>query len=195
MNESEFESLRTSIKEEKKRVPVFNCIVDIIKDEEDNFKVKDWIDVWKKVGEDFLATYIYAANGTSTNLETVSIIYQNAKRFMETIITREEYRQRRMELQDKIFDSRVKERKAIEQVEDDKRLVHRNAADRKRMAIEKCEKEERENIRHFDRTIEDIHRKYATERAQIDSEIKLLDAEFKRAYYVNLKEGEKNDSN
>ena len=63
MNESEFESLRASIKEEKKRVPVFNCIVDIIKDEEDNFKVKDWIDVWKKVGEDFLGTYIYAVNG------------------------------------------------------------------------------------------------------------------------------------
>lgn len=189
MSESEFDSLRASIAEEKKRVPVFNCIVDIIKDEEDNFKVKDWIDVWKKVGEDFLATYIYAVNGTSTNNETVSIIYQNARRFMETIITREEYRARRRELQDKIFDSRKKERKEIQRVEDDKLLARRNADNRIKMFAEKVENEKIEAIHYLSRCIDDIHRKYAAERAELDSEIKLLDAELKRAYYVNLKEG------
>ncbi len=189
MTDSEFDALLKSVEEKKKRVPVHNCIVDIIKDEADCFKVKDWIDVWKKVGEDFLATYIYAVNGTSTNNETVSIIYQNARRFMETIITREEYRVRRKEIQDKIFDCRVKERKEIQQVEDDKRQVLRNAANRIKLFVEREEKDKIETLRSLNRHVDDIHRKYAAERAEIDAEIKLLDAELKHAYYVNLKEG------
>ena len=189
MTDSEFDALLKSVEEKKKRVPVHNCIVDIIKDEADCFKVKDWIDVWKKVGEDFLATYIYAVNGTSTNNETVSIIYQNARRFMETIITREEYRVRRKEIQDKIFDCRVKERKEIQQVEDDKRQVLRNAANRIKLFVEREEKDKIETLRSLNRHVDDIHRKYAAERAEIDAEIKLLDAELKPAYYVNLKEG------
>ena len=104
-------------------------------------------------------------------------------------MTQEEYIARRKELQDKIFDCRVKERKEIEQVEDDKRQVHRNAANRIKMFMEREERDKIETLRSLNNHADDIHRKYAAERAEIDAEIKLLDAELKHAYYVNLKEG------
>ena len=106
-------------------------------------------------------------------------------------MTQEDYKARRRELQDKIFDCRVKERKEIQQVEDDKRQVHRNAANRIKMFAEKVENEKIESIHYLSRCIDDIHRKYAAERAELDAEIKLLDAELKHAYYVDLKEGGK----
>ena len=104
-------------------------------------------------------------------------------------MTQEEYKARRKEIQDKIFDCRVKERREIQQVEDDKRLTHQNAANRIKMFVENVERDKIETIRSLNRYIDDIHRKYAAERAEIDAEIKLLDAELKHAYYVNLKEG------
>ena len=104
-------------------------------------------------------------------------------------MTRELYIARRKELQDKIYDSRLKERKAIQQVEDDKRQVRRNADNRIKMFVERQETEKIETLRSLKRAADDIHRKYAAERAEIDAEIKLLDAELKHAYYVNLKEG------
>ena len=45
-------------------------------------------------------------------------------------MTQEEYIARRKELQDKMSDSRAKERMEIQKIEDDKILVHRNAANR-----------------------------------------------------------------
>lgn len=104
-------------------------------------------------------------------------------------MTQEEYKARRKELQDKIYDSRLKERKEIQQVEDDKFLVHRNAANRIKMFVEREEKDKIETLRSLNRHADDIHHKYAVERAELDAEIKLLDAELKHAYYVNLKEG------
>ena len=104
-------------------------------------------------------------------------------------MTQEDYKARRRELQDKIFDSRKKERKEIQRVEDDKLLASRNANNRIRMFAEKVENEKIEAIHYLSRCIDDIHHKYAAERAELDAEIKLLDAELKRAYYVNLKEG------
>lgn len=106
-------------------------------------------------------------------------------------MTQEEYKARRKELQDKISDCRTKERKEIQRVEDDKRLAHLNAANRIKMFVEKVETEKIETLRHLSRYIYDIHRKYAAERAEIDSEIKFLDAELKHAYYVDLKKGGK----
>lgn len=106
-------------------------------------------------------------------------------------MTQEEYLARRKELQDKIFDCRVKERKEIQQVEDGKRQVQRNAANRIRIFVEREEKDKIETLRSFNRHADDIHRKYAAKRAELDAEIKLLDAELKRAYYVDLKEGGK----
>ena len=110
-------------------------------------------------------------------------------------MTQEEYKVRRKEIQDKIFDCRVKERKEIQQVEDDKRQVRRNAANRIKMFVEREETEKIDILRHLNSAAADIRHKYAAERAELDAEIKLLDAELKHAYYVNLKEGEKNDSN
>ena len=110
-------------------------------------------------------------------------------------MTQEEYKARRKELQDKMSDSRAKERCEIQKLEDDKILAHRNAANRIKMFVEREERDKIETLRSLNRYIDDIHRKYAAERAEIDAEIKLLDAELKHAYYVNLKEGEKNDSN
>ena len=104
-------------------------------------------------------------------------------------MTQEEYIARRRELQDKIFDCRVKERHEIQKVEDDKILAHRNAANRIKMFVERQEDEKLETLRTLNLHADDIHRKYAAERAELDAEIKLLDAELKRAYYVNLKEG------
>lgn len=104
-------------------------------------------------------------------------------------MTQEDYKARRRELQDKIFDSRKKERKEIQRVEDDKLLARRNADNRIKMFAEKVENEKIESIHYLSRCIDDIHHKYAAERAELDAEIKLLDAELKRAYYVNLKEG------
>ena len=104
-------------------------------------------------------------------------------------MTQEEYKARRKELQDKIFDCRVKERREIQRVEDDKILAHRNAANRIKMFVEREERDKIETLRHLRRYTDDIHRKYAAERAELDAEIKLLDAELKRAYYVDLKEG------
>lgn len=104
-------------------------------------------------------------------------------------MTQEDYKARRRELQDKIFDSRKKERKEIQRVEDDKLLARRNADNRIKMFAEKVENEKIEAIHYLSRCIDDIHRKYAAERAELDAEIKLLDAELKRAYYVNFKEG------
>ena len=106
-------------------------------------------------------------------------------------MTQEEYKARRKEIQDKMYDSRVKERKEIQQVEDDKRLTHQNAANRIKMFVEKVERDKIETLRHLCRYTDDIHRKYAAERAELDAEIKLLDAELKHAYYVDLKEGGK----
>ena len=106
-------------------------------------------------------------------------------------MTQEEYLARRKELQDKIFDCRVKERNEIQQVEDVKRKLHRIAADRIKIFVEKQETEKIESLRRLSSTADDIHRKYAAERAELDAEIKLLDAELKRAYYVDLKEGGK----
>lgn len=104
-------------------------------------------------------------------------------------MTQEEYIARRRELQDKMSDSRAKERREIQKVEDHKFQVHRNAAYRIKMFVEKEEKDKIETIRSLNHHADDIHRKYAAERAEIDAEIKLLDAELKHAYYVNLKEG------
>ena len=106
-------------------------------------------------------------------------------------MTQEEYIARRKELQDKMSDSRAKERMEIQKVEDDKFLVHRNAAYRIKMFVEKEEKDKIETLRTLNLHADDIHRKYAAERAELDAEIKLLDAELKHAYYVNLKEGGK----
>lgn len=104
-------------------------------------------------------------------------------------MTQEEYRARRKELQDLIYDTRQKERQEIQQVEDDKHLAHRNAADKIKAYTERVNEEKTEALRHLNRRADDIHRKYAVKRANLDTEIKLLDAELKRAYYVNLKEG------
>lgn len=104
-------------------------------------------------------------------------------------MTQEEYIARRKELQDQMSDSREEERKEIQKVEDDKFLVHRNTNNRIQMFVEIQETEKRETLRSLNRHADDIHRKYAAERAEIDAEIKLLDAELKHAYYVNLKEG------
>lgn len=104
-------------------------------------------------------------------------------------MTQEEYKARRKELQDKIFDCRKQERQEIQKIEDDKLLAHRNAADKIKAYTERVEKEKIENLRHLNRVEADIHRKYAGKRAELDSEIKVLDAELKHAYYVNLKEG------
>ena len=104
-------------------------------------------------------------------------------------MTQEEYIARRKELQDKMSDNRAKERREIQKLEDDKILAHRNAANKIKMFVEREEKDKIETIRTLNRHADDIHRKYAAERAEIDAEIKLLDAELKHAYYVNLKEG------
>ena len=104
-------------------------------------------------------------------------------------MTPEEYKARRKELQVKMSDSRAKERREIQKLEDDKILAHRNASNRIKMFVEREERDKRETLRSLNRTADDIHRKYAAERAELDAEIKLLDAELKRAYYVNLKEG------
>lgn len=104
-------------------------------------------------------------------------------------MTQEEYIARRRELQDKIFDCRKKERQEIQKIEDDKLLAHRNAADKIKAFNERVENEKREDIRYLNKHKDEVHRKYASVRAELDSEIKVLDAELKRAYYVNLKEG------
>ena len=104
-------------------------------------------------------------------------------------MTQEEYKARRRELQDKMSDSRAKERREIQKLEDDKILAHRNAADKIKAFTERVENEKREDIRYLNKHKDEVHRKYASVRAELDSEIKVLDAELKRAYYVNLKEG------
>lgn len=104
-------------------------------------------------------------------------------------MTQEEYKARRKELQDKMSDSRAKERREIQKLEDDKILAHRNAADKIKAFTERVENEKREDIRYLNKHKDEVHRKYASVRAELDSEIKVLDAELKRAYYVNLKEG------
>lgn len=104
-------------------------------------------------------------------------------------MTQEEYKARRKELQDQMSDSRAKERMEIQKVEDDKILVRRNAANRIKMFVEREETEKIDIIRHLNSAAADIRHKYAAERAELDAEIKLLDAELKHAYYVSLKEG------
>lgn len=109
-------------------------------------------------------------------------------------MTQEEYKARRKELQYQVFDCRIKERQEIQKIEDDKHLAHRNAADKIKAFTERVENEKRENIRYLNKHKDEVHRKYASVRAELDSEIKVLDAELKRAYYVNLKEGNENDN-
>lgn len=104
-------------------------------------------------------------------------------------MTQEEYRTRRKDLQEQIFECREKERQEIQKIEDDKHLAHRNADDKIKAFTERVENEKRENIRYLNKHKDEIHRKYASVRAELDAEIKVLDAELKRAYYVNLKEG------
>lgn len=191
---TEEDDWKKKIEEQRKIELVCRQIDDIVMNDEGSYKASDWIDVWKKVGEDFVFTYMAALNGCNVVCDYDKLIYKNAKRFMETIITREEYRARRNELQNLIFDCRQKERQEIQQVEDDKHLAHRNAADKIKAFTERVEKEKIENLRHLNRVEDDIHRKYAGKRANLDAEIKLLDAELKHAYYVNLKEGNENDN-
>ena len=109
-------------------------------------------------------------------------------------MTQEEYKARRKEFTDKIYESRRKETKELRAVEDDKRLAHSNAADKIKAFTEKVEQEKLETLRYLNSIKQDIRRKYAEERTELDSEIKLLDAELKHAYYVNLKEGNENDN-
>ena len=104
-------------------------------------------------------------------------------------MTQEEYKARRKELQDQIFDCRKKERQEIQKIEDDKLLAHRNAADKIKAFNERVTREKIDAIRYLNKHKDEVHRKYASVRAELDSEIKVLDAELKRAYYVNLKEG------
>ncbi|MGM9733899.1 MAG: hypothetical protein ACI3YT_07265 [Prevotella sp.] len=136
-------------------------------------------------------------------------------------MTQEEYKARRKELQDEIFNCRQMERQEILKIEDDKHLTHRNAAEKIKAFNERVEREkidalrylnkqmdevhrkyaekikafnervEREKIdalRYLNKQMDEVHRKYAGKRAELDTEIKVLDAELKRAYYVNLKE-------
>lgn len=106
-------------------------------------------------------------------------------------MTQEEYKARRKELQDQIFDCRKKERQEIQNIEDDKRLAHRNAADKIRAFTQRVEQENMEAIRYLNKHKDEIRRKYASMRAELDNELKVLDAELRRAYYVDLKEGGK----
>lgn len=104
-------------------------------------------------------------------------------------MTSEEYLARRKELQEEIFQCRQSERKEVQGIEDDKFLAHRNAADKIKAFTERTQREKIEAIRYLNKQKDEIHRKYASKRADLDAEIKILDAELKRAYYVNLKEG------
>lgn len=106
-------------------------------------------------------------------------------------MTQQEYKTRRKQLQDQIFDCRQKERQEIQNIEDDKRLAHRNAADKIRAFTQRVEQENMESIRYLNKQKDEIRRKYASMRAELDNELKVLDAELRRAYYVDLKEGGK----
>ena len=106
-------------------------------------------------------------------------------------MTQQEYKARRKQLQDQIFDCRQKERQEIQNIEDDKRLAHRNAADKIRAFTQRVEQENMESIRYLNKQKDEIRRKYASMRAELDNELKVLDAELRRAYYVDLKEGGK----
>lgn len=109
-------------------------------------------------------------------------------------MTQEEYKARRKEFTDKIYDNRRKETKELQSIEDDKRLAHSNAAEKIKAFTAKVEKEKLETLRYLNSVRQDIRRKYAEERTELDSEIKLLDAEMKHDYYVNLMEGNENDN-
>lgn len=104
-------------------------------------------------------------------------------------MTQQEYKTRRKQLQDQIFDCRQKERQEIQKIEDDKRLAHRNAADKIRAFTQRVEQENMEAIRYLNNHKDEVRRKYASMRAELDNELKVLDAELRRAFYVNLKEG------
>lgn len=109
-------------------------------------------------------------------------------------MTQEEYKARRKEFVDRIYQNRRNETKELQSIEDDKRLAHSNAADKIKAFTAKVEQEKLETLRYFNSIRQDIRRKYAEERAELDSEIKLLEAEMKRDYYVNLKEENENDN-
>lgn len=106
-------------------------------------------------------------------------------------MTQQEYKTRRKQLQDKIFDCRQKERQEIQNIEDDKRLAHRNAADKIKAFTQRVEQENMEAIRYLNKHKDEIRRKYVLMRAELDNELKVLDAEMRHAYYVDLKEGGK----
>lgn len=104
-------------------------------------------------------------------------------------MTREEYMARRKEIREKIVETRIKERKRMEQVEDDKLLAHRNAENKIKAFTERVLAEKLEQIRYLNRCADDIHAKYAAEREELDLENKILDAEFRRQYYAGIEEG------
>lgn len=104
-------------------------------------------------------------------------------------MTREEYMARRMELQLAITKSREEERMDLHTVENDKVLAYRNAADKIKCFKDSVENELRESLHRLALLSDNLHRKHAVRRAEIDADIKVLDAEMKRMYYVSLKEG------
>lgn len=103
-------------------------------------------------------------------------------------MTQEEYKARRKELQEEIFQCRQNERQQIQEIEDKKIAVHRNTADRIKDYIAKAEHIKLDTLRQLNKQKDEIRRKHSTRRAELDSEIKLLDAQLKHDYYVNLKE-------
>lgn len=104
-------------------------------------------------------------------------------------MTQEEYMARRKEIREKIMETRIRERREIEAVEDDKLLAKRNAAEKIKAFTERVEEDKMEALRHLNRMEDEIHNRYAAERVELDCQVKLLDAEIKRQFYVSMKEG------
>lgn len=104
-------------------------------------------------------------------------------------MTQEEYKARRKELQDKMGEARKQESIEIQKNEDDRHLAHRNAADKIKEFVQMVENEKMTTIRHLRSAAADIRAKYATMRSGIDTELRLLDVEYRRQYCDDLKEG------
>lgn len=167
---------------------VINLISKQVENEEGEFKSQDWIDFWKDVGKQqaetirFLNNEDYLRGRRKEN----SAMFEDSTIFMDTLMTREAYRGRREELQKKIFDNRKEESNVIEKLEDKRMLACRNARDKIAIYTAQVEEEKVMTIRRLKNEMREVRRKYAEERAFIDGELKLLDAELKRAYYVEL---------
>ena len=98
-------------------------------------------------------------------------------------MTEEEYRERRKELQKKITELHRKQRIESKKFDDENRRISIDAGNKIKAFTEKVDKEEREAKFQIMDAVDELIDKWNEEKSALETEIKILDAKFKKQYY------------